>query len=454
MMRFYVHDDTETPSAAEIPHMSSVAVPFNRPVALTDFLRAADSPIWVHWQHNGLPVAYAGYGAAAIIDATDTTDRFEDIRQQAAQVYDNLDINVPDKALEPRFFGGFSFQNERLSHPWQSFNPAWFVLPRVMLTEIEGQQWLTLTDDLPSAELHAEALALVACFEAYRPAQSQTLALLHTDYPLDLPTWRRQINTALGRINEGVLEKVVLSRTCDLHFDAQIDPLAVLDRLAIRYPDTYRFMVSPATGVAFVGATPEVLVEVEGSHLRTAAVAGSIGRGRTPQEDAELAAQLFTNPKERHEHALVSENLRDLLEPLTRELRVPEEPHILTLGNIQHLHTPFVGTLTHKTDVLDVVRKLHPTPALGGCPQQVAMDTIQEIETISRGWYASPVGWFDRHGGGLFAVAIRSAVINGSSARLYAGCGIVGQSDPDREWQETAIKFKPMLDALGATNPS
>lgn len=454
MMRFYVHDDTEAHPTFDIPHMTSVAVPFNHHVALTDFLRAADSPIRVHWQHGGLPVAYAGYGAAAVIDAPHAANRFDNIRQQAAQVYERLNVQVPHKALEPRFFGGFAFQSDRPQIPWQSFDSAWFVLPRVMLTEFDGQQWLTLTDDLPAADLHAEAISLVACFESYRPAAAQSLTLLHTDYPLDLPTWRHQVNTALDRINRGVLEKVVLSRTCDLHFETDIDPLTVLDRLAVRYPETYRFMVAPAAGSAFVGATPEVLIEVEGSHLRTAAVAGSIGRGRTPQEDAELAAQLFTNPKERHEHALVSENLRDLLEPLTRELRVPEEPHILTLGNIQHLHTPFVGTLTHQTDVLDVVRKLHPTPALGGCPQQVAMDTIQEIETISRGWYASPVGWFDRHGGGLFAVAIRSAVINGATARLYAGCGIVGQSDPDREWQETAIKFKPMLDALGAANPS
>ena len=455
MMRFYVDDAPTDDTNFDMSPLHSVSIALWRPIALTDFLHAADSPIRIYWQHGSIPIAYAGYGAAAVINAHGD-HRFADIRAQGQAIFSRLTLEVGESHAEPRFLGGFAFQPDQPNAPWQSFSPAWFVMPRVMLTDVAGQQWLTITDSLnpdrTANDLRSEAIALAACFESYQPRSWQPApTLISTDYPLSQATWRQQVNTAVNRIHDGVLEKVVLSRTCDLIFDAPIDPLAVLDRLALRYPDTYRFMIMPNEKSAFVGATPEVLVEVNAPHIRTAAVAGSIKRGKTPQEDAQLAAQLFTNPKERHEHALVAENLRDLLEPLTADLLSPEEPQILTLGNIQHLHTPFEGTLSAKTDVLDVIGKLHPTPALGGCPQRVAMDTIREIELISRGWYASPVGWFDRHGNGLFAVAIRSAVFDDNIARLYAGCGIVAQSDPDREWEETKIKFKPMLEALGAS---
>jgi menaquinone-specific isochorismate synthase len=199
-----------------------------------------------------------------------------------------------------------------------------------------------------------------------------------------------------------------------------------------------------------MGATPELLIEVADRRVRTAAVAGSIGRGANEREDAELAAELFTSTKERHEHGLVADALRDLLEPMASQLTYPDEPQILKLGNIQHLYTPFDGVLRSHLDVLDAVEKLHPTPALGGCPQQAAVAAIREIETVDRGWFASPVGWIDGCGNGMLAVAIRSAVIDGDTARLYAGCGIVAQSNPDSEWNETRIKFRPMLDALGA----
>jgi menaquinone-specific isochorismate synthase len=454
MMRLDI-DDAPRGQDFENPSLHSVSIALWRPIALTDFIHAADSPIRIHWQHGDMPIAYAGYGAAAVIKSNDS-DRFSDTRAQAQAVFSTLTFEIGESHAEPRFFGGFAFQPDVPSAPWEAFNPAWFVMPRVMLTDVAGQQWLTLTDELNTDrsinDLRSEAIMLATCFEAYEARSWQSApALISTDYPLSQPAWRQQVNAAVDRIHAGVLEKVVLSRTCDLTFDKPIDPLAVLDRLALRYPQTYRFMMSPNAESAFVGATPEVLVEVNAPHIRTAAVAGSIGRGKSPQEDAELAAQLFMNPKERHEHALVADNLRDLLEPLTTDLLSPEEPHILTLGNIQHLHTPFQGTLSGDTDALDVVDRLHPTPALGGCPQKVAMDTILELEPLSRGWYASPVGWFDRHGNGLFAVAIRSAIFNGDTARLYAGCGIVGQSDADREWEETKIKFKPMLEALGAS---
>jgi menaquinone-specific isochorismate synthase len=272
----------------------------------------------------------------------------------------------------------------------------------------------------------------------------------HISYPLSEEAWHTQITSATRRMEAGELEKVVLSRTCDITFDTPIEPLDALANLETRYASAYRFLIEPELGSAFFGATPELLIELNGRDFKTAGLAGSIKRGATPKDDDQLAAQLWSNPKERHEHGLVVDSLRDLLEPGSRELIIPEVPGLLKLSNIQHLYTPIYGELNADISVLPMVESLHPTPALGGYPRNVAVETIINTEIISRGWYASPVGWVDARGDGTFAVAIRSAVSSGNQARLYAGAGIVSESIPEREWDETRLKFRPMLEALNA----
>ncbi|HYO88773.1 MAG TPA: chorismate-binding protein, partial [Candidatus Limnocylindrales bacterium] len=183
--------------------------------------------------------------------------------------------------------------------------------------------------------------------------------------------------------------------------------------------------------------------------LHTAALAGSRRRGATPAEDEALAAELMASPKEREEHQIVVESVIERVTPYARTIDAPATPGILRLGNIQHLHTPVRAELETHFDALDLVAELHPTPALGGFPQRVALAAISELEPVERGWFASPVGWIDAHGDGVFAVAIRSAVSRGARARLYAGAGIVAESVADQEWDETGLKFRPLLNALG-----
>ncbi len=250
----------------------------------------------------------------------------------------------------------------------------------------------------------------------------------------------------------GDYDNVVLSRTCDVSFDQPVDPVLALANLERRYPNAHRFLIEVLPGHAFFGATPELLAAVEDGALRTAALAGSRRRGATHAEDDALAAELMATPKERHEHAVVVDALREMLAPMARSLDIPDTPTLYRLSNIQHLYTPVRAQLDAGYHALDVVERLHPTPALGGYPRAEAIDAIKRLETVERGWYASPVGWIDPNGDGTFAVAHRSAVSAGDSARLYAGAGIVADSDPDREWEETGLKFKPLLEALGV-NP-
>ncbi|MGB5049961.1 MAG: chorismate-binding protein, partial [Caldilineaceae bacterium] len=173
-------------------------------------------------------------------------------------------------------------------------------------------------------------------------------------------------------------------------------------------------------------------------------------RGATPQEDAANGAALLASAKDRHEHSLVVDALRGRLSPVTRCLEIADEPELLTLSNIHHLHTPVSGTLAEPKGVLPLVELLHPTPALGGSPRALALAFIREHEPTLRGWYAAPVGWIDGNGDGAFAVAIRSAVVQEKRAWLYAGGGIVPDSVAETEWEETEWKFKPMLGVLNS----
>jgi isochorismate synthase len=183
-------------------------------------------------------------------------------------------------------------------------------------------------------------------------------------------------------------------------------------------------------------------------------MAGSIRRGSSPEEDAALADQLMTNPKERHEHALVVEAIEENLRPLVATLDVPSQPGLCQLSNIQHLKTVIQGKLLEKEKILPVVEVMHPTPAVGGRPRTFALGMIQEMEPMERGWYAAPIGWLDPQGNGMFGVAIRSAVSVKEESLLYAGAGIVADSQPEKEWQETQLKFKPLEEALREVNRS
>lgn len=420
-------------------------------INLLDTLQISGNAPRVFWQNGQLTTAYAGWGVTASITASGST-RYADVRREVERLLACTDVEGTPQDAAPRFFGGFAFRDDFTPNGvWRQFPNTFFSLPRVMITDTDGQQWLTLTSRDENEDLASVAAGITEQLYNLQPVSTvQHAQVTDTHYPLSLDGWREQVNEGVSRIHNGELEKVVLSRTSEIQFDRPIALEPVLARLSQRYPATYRFLIEPEYGHAFVGATPELLIEVSGGHVRTAAVAGSVPRGKTEREDAEYAAELFTSQKERHEHALVANALCDLLEPLTAHLTYPDEPQILKLGNIQHLYTPFSGALKGHLDVLHAVEKLHPTPALGGCPQEAAVAAINEIEQFDRGWFASPLGWIDGCGNGMLAVAIRSAVINESTARLYAGCGIVAQSNPDSEWKETAIKFRPMLDALGA----
>jgi menaquinone-specific isochorismate synthase len=265
------------------------------------------------------------------------------------------------------------------------------------------------------------------------------------------PDWyRRAVATALGEIARGDYRKVVLARARRLTTAEPFHPLGVLNHLRQRFPGCYAFSVANGRGQSFIGASPERLVRVAGGRMHTEALAGSAPRGKSASEDAALARALLQSEKDLREHQLVLGSIARRVADLGLALEHAPQPRLLALANVQHLHTPVSAALPDGVHLLDLVGRLHPTPAVGGTPRDAAVAALGRLEPFPRGLYAGTCGWVDHRGGGEFFVGLRSALVDGCTATAYAGAGIVAGSDPDREFAETELKFQALLEGLTA----
>jgi isochorismate synthase len=255
-------------------------------------------------------------------------------------------------------------------------------------------------------------------------------------------------------IQHGAFEKVVLARDIQVKLDdpsTAFDVSLTLQRLRESYPAAYVFAIQRGERF-FVGATPERLVQAQDGQIHTMALAGSARRGETIAEDTQLGRELLQSEKNNNEHVIVVAMVREALKNHCINVRVSAAPQLLKLKNVQHLMTPIAGELIPGRCILDVLADLHPTPAVGGFPRHAALAAIRETEMLDRGWYAGPLGWIGANGHGEFAVALRSGLIDGGKATLFAGCGIVSNSDPQTEYAESNLKFRVMLRGLGSSN--
>jgi menaquinone-specific isochorismate synthase len=402
-----------------------------------------------HWAApDGLEIA--GSGAAVRLTASGA-DRFDELRRAANAVFESVDRAGPTET-RPRLLGGMAFnENHEPTGPWEGFPAAAFTLPRVQLTRADGTTWLTVREygpDSSAERVEADLDALEADLSSLPKMcpSGGPPGVVSTRVTPSKAVWTDQVERAIERIEAGDLRKVVLATALGVDLGAEVDVLATLERLRRTYPNCYRFLVQPTDDGAFFGPTPERLVRMDGRTVRTEALAGSVPRGETPEADADYAESLVESEKLQHEQQLVTDAIRQQLAPLGRV--EAGEQGVRKLTNIQHLETPITADLDADSHVLDIVEALHPTPAVGGLPPDRAWDVIRETETFERGWYAAPVGWFDGAGDGEFAVGIRSGVAGGRSATLFAGNGIVADSDPDEEWEEVQPKYRPILDEL------
>ncbi|MGS0894520.1 isochorismate synthase [Burkholderia stagnalis] len=431
------------------PVLASVSVPL-RPLNFFDLVASWDDGAtpWCFHEAGDASVALFGWDCALELTATGAT-RFARIDARWRALMRNAVIAGPQP---PRIVGGFRFDPDapRAAH-WHAFPDASMTLAKLLIVRDNDAYWavcqhVVAAHDDPAALAHA-SLERIAALETLAPADDDAAPrLLHTQ-ALQASEWQHEVRRAVDAIRHGAFGKVVLARDVLQQYARPIAIAPLLQRLRRRDPHAHLFALRRA-GVCFAGATPERLAHVQAGEARTHALAGTIARGATPDDDRALGAELMASAKERLEHALVVDAIRAALAPLSSALDVPAQPSLQRLPRLQHLSTPIRATLHAEATLLQVVAALHPTPAVAGHPRGAALTHIRAHEGFDRGWYAAPVGWVDAHGNGDFVVALRSALIADGACRLFAGCGIVADSEPAREYQETELKLSGMQAAI------
>ena len=364
-------------------------------------------------------------------------------------------ILAPEGApTQPILTAAFPFSPGALESPiWRGFAGPSIILPEVVVGRRNGDTWLTINrmvesvDDMDAIIGLAES-ASASAIPFTPPMTGQESRSVNRRSVPEFPEWSEAIDLALTTFRRGSLVKVVLARRQDIELSEMPDRSLIIERLRDAYPEGAVFAIARGEQI-FLGATPEGLAEVYGGTIRVGCLAGSISRGRDEQEDRDQTERLLADDKNRREHDAVVQFVAECVQPITDSLDIAASPSILTVRNVHHLETSVVGRIAKGVTVLDAVAALHPTPAMAGAPVAAALDFIGKHESIERGLYASPVGWLNLAAEGDFAVAIRSALLSGNTAHLFAGCGIVQGSEPLAEWQETKVKLQPMLSALG-----
>ena len=381
----------------------------------------------VSWVRRG--EGLVGWGRAAELRTSGAT-RFAD----ASAWWTSLTSRavVRDEVAEPGTglvcFGTFAFADE----PGDSV----LVVPAVVVGRRGDRAWLTTVGRGLEHLEHPLAAA---------DAPAAPEGVVFTDGALDGEKWMTVVADAVARIGRGDLEKVVLARDLVATAGADVDVRWPLRRLAAAYPMCWTFHVD-----GMVGATPEMLVRRERGLVTSRVLAGTIRRTGDDERDLALAATLARSSKDLEEHEYAVRSVADALGPHCSSMNVPESPFVLHLPNVMHLATDVAGVVNDTHSSLDLASALHPSAAVGGTPTPDAVALIAEIEQMDRGRYAGPVGWMDASGDGEWGIALRSAEVSGPTVRLFAGCGIVADSDPAAELAEAQAKFVPVRDALGS----
>ncbi|MGN6782589.1 MAG: isochorismate synthase [Marmoricola sp.] len=405
------------------PRLVARTVEVGDPGPLVDLLPPGSPMTWLR---NG--EGFVAWGEAARCDVAGA-DRFEDAAAwwrelvRVAAVAD--EVGVPGTGL--LCLGSFAFAEE----PGDSV----LVVPAVVVGRRGDRCWVTTIGQTPQDPPLLERTDL----------PEPPVNLVFADGALSGADWESVVWEAVLHLNAGELDKVVLARDLVATADAPVDVRWPLRRLADRYAMCWTFHVD-----GMFGATPEMLVRREKGLVTSRVLAGTIRRTGDDAHDLTLAARLARSSKDLEEHEYAVRSVADALAPYCSSMNVPESPFVLHLPNVMHLATDVAGVGLHSgATVLELAAALHPSAAVGGTPTKTAVEMIAEIEGMDRGRYAGPVGWMDAGGDGEFGIALRSAELDGSRVRLFAGCGIVSGSDPEAELAESQAKFVPVRDALG-----
>jgi menaquinone-specific isochorismate synthase len=381
-----------------------------------------DAPL--SWVRNGEGLVGWGIHATTTVSGK---DRFEKAREWWHHQLETFSVanSVHGSGTGPVLFTSFSFDRNQESV---------LVIPKVIVGQKGSQSWITWIGDTPQPTLPES------------PAQFSQGTCTFGDGSISTAAWKDRVAQAIKRIEAAEVEKVVLARDLVVTSTTEISSVPILKKLAAEYPATWTFAVA-----GLIGATPELLLRLSRGMVTSRVLAGTIPKTGDDEKDLALAASLARSSKDLEEHEYAVRSVAEALEPFCSSTNVPESPFVLHLANVMHLATDVTGALIeskNRVDAFSLLKSLHPSAAVCGTPRNIAFDIIDEIEGMNRGRYAGPVGWIDASGDGELGIALRTGQISGNQIRIFAGCGIVAGSSPDKELEESAAKMIPMRSAL------
>ena len=338
-----------------------------------------------------------------------------------------IENNVHGSGTGPILFSSFAFDENEESE---------LVIPEIIVGRKGDKAWITWIGDTPQPKL-----------KKYISEPSHP-ALTYSQGGLSDAEWMERVEQAVTRIKSGELEKLVLARDSVIHSDKTMDIARLIQSLESEYPSTWIFLVQN-----LIGATPELLVRLSKSLVTSRVLAGTIRKTGDEARDLSLAGSLAKSSKDLEEHEYAVRSVAEALSPYCSSTNVPDSPFVLHLANVMHLATDVTGVVNESatpTDIFTLLSALHPSAAVCGTPTEKAKRAISELEGMSRGRYAGPVGWIDARGDGELGIALRTGLINeqGDGARIFAGCGIVAGSNSADELAESQAKLIPMRTAL------
>ena len=412
----------------------------------------ADRPERFAWHDEAGDLSFVALGSVASVEAAGPA-RFDAVQRWCSTIFERTSLPPREPAHVPVLVGGFAFSDAAAAEgPWAGWPAARWWMPEVLVARRAGRSVLVLcAPQSGSASALAARAAAVREALAAPPSPPRTASIASPGEDEPRERWCQGVSIVRRRIEKGELDKVVLARARRFKapkgtlFDAE----ATAEHLRERERRAITYLVQGPHGSAFVGATPEVLARVDGARLSTVALAGTRQRDADPARDRALEVELLHSAKDRTEQSIVTAVILAALAPLSSSIEHPDEPQIERQRHVVHLRTPISAVLRPGKGPLEVAARLHPTPAVAGAPVGEALAAIAEHEALHRGWYAGPIGWL---GGerAVFAVALRSALLQEEEAWAFAGAGIVAASDPEAEWRETAHKMATIERSLAA----
>ena len=457
-LRAFLEGCRETAKAKEHFQIASISLSVKH-IAPLAVLQSIYEPEALHFYVERAADEEALAGAEAVVEARFSgAERFAKVQRFADEILENTiavgDLNAPFTG--PHFFTAFTFDDEVVAD--SVFAPATVFLPRWQVSRCRGNYGAVANMRIDAGANIDQLVERVwgayqkfSVFDYSNNVKGETPSIkpkVVEQTPLTSKVYSQAVTEALGEIHAGDYEKVVLARGVKLVADVPWQPLETLDSLRERFARCFTFSFGPGEECSFIGATPERLLRIQDGRLLTEAIAGSAPRGATVGEDARLARALLESPKDLHEHVCVRDSIVRRLAKFGIVGRTSNEPKLLQLANVQHLQSVIEAKVDEKAHLLEIVQQMHPTPAVGGTPKENAVPRIHALEEVDRGLYSGVIGWFNHLNEGEMIVGLRSALIEGKEARLYAGAGIVDGSIPEEEMQETELKLNALLNAL------